>query len=230
MLLHVCLKFNEAYYNRLTIYMSITHFSCILTPLVINFCKMCLRTRRLISLCELLLTLQVWNPSSHLKRCHNCCLHHAPVRGIKKPRLTEVALLDLFYREMVIIYIVKNYTSSVDILITININVFWKILYLVKFNVIMSTSLNHWNMQEHKTFAVMFSYAFLIYFHFSNRYYRLRDLTYYIILYYVILCYIILHYITFYYIILYYIILYYFCVQGWLHCWWNHCTNGWIRS
>ena len=164
--------------------MSITHFSCILTLLMINFCKMCLRTRRLISLCELLLTLQVWNPSSHLKRCHNCCLHlhHAPVRGIKKPRLTEVALLDLFYREKVIIYIVKNYSSSsVGILITININVFWKILYLVKFNVIMSTSLNHWNMQEHQIFADKFSYAFLMYYHFSNRYYRLRDLTDYII-------------------------------------------------
>ena len=70
----------------------------------------------------------------------------------------------------------------------------------------MSTSLNHWNMQEHKIFAVMFSYAFLIYFHFSDRYYRLRDLTYYIMLCYVILYYITLHYITLYYIILYYII------------------------
>ena len=57
----------------------------------------------------------------------------------------------------------------------------------------MSTSLNHWNMQEHTIFAVMFSYAFLIYFHFSNRYYRLRDLTYYIMLCYV-LCYAMLCY------------------------------------
>ena len=59
----------------------------------------------------------------------------------------------------------------------------------------MSTSLNHWNMQEHKIFAVMF-----------YRYYRHRDLTYYIILYYIILYYIILYYIILYYIILYYIV------------------------
>ena len=59
----------------------------------------------------------------------------------------------------------------------------------------MSISLNHWNMQEHKIFAVMFAYAFLIYFHFSNRYYRLRDLKYYIILCYIILCYAMLCYV-----------------------------------